>query len=167
MHESLERKPGKIGKRLRILAGVAVIGAANTPVPKAEAFHQQQALEAHEQFNAQREAEAFLEKIATMPFRQRSTPSALTEMQFNNLARSLEQKVPYFSILDPESLMAPAAPGGATTSIARERAKQVLLPLLNTLDTKIKLGEPGTLEGRRKNNLSILQEVLEKMAVSE
>jgi len=160
MKNSPEKKPRKVEQGLRMAAaGAVALGMVNATEPKAEAAPlQQQAHEVQEGFDVRKEVEAFLEKVASMPFRQRSAPSALIEVQFNNFARSLEQRVSYFSLLKQDNLMEPAAPMGVTTSIAQERAKKILLPMLDTIDTKIRLGDPGTLEGTRRNNLRILKE---------
>jgi hypothetical protein len=109
------------------LAGAAFLSAISGTESKAEALLSHGVQEQHEAFNAEREADAFIDKVASMQLeikdaRERQNLHMIVEEYFNIFALALDTHTLHFSIKEPSSLV------GEVSLPARERARQYLLP---------------------------------------
>ena len=164
--KSSEGKPSRLKDGFRAaMAGAAFLGAVGSVELPARTAPAQASQESRlEKFDADVEVSAFVDRIASWSVNDRAIPSSRFAQQFDILVSALQEKKSYFSH-KPTGLMSSAIPNSRFSSETREKTRQTVLQKLSTMDIKIKLDNQGTgtAEGRRKNNLSLLKEVLEKL----
>jgi hypothetical protein len=132
---SMEKFPQKRASRLRntinaALAGAAFIGAADGGnVPQAEAQSSRSAIEREAQFDAEKEAEAFIREIAKMelPFddaRGRQGLRSSVQARLDVFTLALQEKKPHFSANQSSSI------SGTINPYTRKLAIDTLIPKL-------------------------------------
>jgi hypothetical protein len=136
--EKFNNLPSKVRKILQVFAVVASLsGVVESSVKNSAIVH---AAELHEQFNAEREADAFLGTIASLDIgiddaEGRHNLEVIIEDKFAVFALALDTRTPYFSRKGSHLL------SGSVSYAIRERARQYLLPKLQ--DTSPIISTPG------------------------
>lgn len=129
-------KTSNIVKTMRAtLAGAALLGASQlVELPRSEAttLPAQTTSESYEGFDAEHEADAFIEAIAVLEdsviqdARGRRTLMTAIEEKLNIFALALHKEIPYFSKNETVSL------SGTVTEKMREKAEQLLITTLDS-----------------------------------
>lgn len=121
-----KEKESRLGKTARaLIAGTALFGATAMAPQSAEAAQPRVQYEENEAFSAEEEAQAFLEKIATLDAgfddaRGRQKLRTIVGEYLSMFALAFDQKVAHFSSNESSSI------GGDVTPQAREAALQYL-----------------------------------------
>lgn len=151
--EGLPKKDSGLEKAFRAsLAGAAIFGAVAVTETPANAAPLQTIQEQKEIFSAEREANAFLEKITLLDAgiddaRGRKMLRIKIEEHFSTFALALDKNTPYFSSKESVSL------SGSLTPQAREKARQYLFAKIQSRKTA---DNPALEELRRMMSRSLI-----------